>query len=351
MRVLITGGAGFLGYHLASLAASRGAVTSILDLAAADPAEYPESTTLLTGDVRDPGVVARAVRSGGDGGPVDVVVHAAAALPLWRPADIRSTNILGTRTVLEAARAAGVARVVFISSTAVYGVPEKHPLYEDDPLVGVGAYGESKIAAERVCTEFRASGYCVPVLRPKTFVGTGRLGVFQILYDWVHDGKRIPVLGSGSNRYQLLEVDDLCDAIWLAVTAPPVLANGTFNVGATRFGTVQDDVGSLCGYAGTGAKVLPVPAWPAKFALRILEAVHLSPLYRWVYGTADKDSFVSTTRIERTLGWQPRYSNAEALIRAYQWYLAHREELGRATGVTHRVAWDQGALKLLKRLL
>jgi nucleoside-diphosphate-sugar epimerase len=357
MRIVITGGAGFLGYHLAALCASRGATPVIVDIAAADPKEYPAGTELHTGDVRDPGVVARVLRAGpagAAGGPADVVVHAAAALPLWKPGDIRSTNVVGTRTVLQEARAAGVPRVVYISSTAVYGVPERHPLTEDDPLVGVGPYGESKIAAERICTTFRAEGYCVPVLRPKTFLGTGRLGVFQILYDWVAAGKRIPILGSGENRYQLLEVDDLCDAVWRAATASAALANATFNVGATQFATVRHDVGALCAHAGSGARVFPVPAAPAKAALRTLEAFNLSPLYRWVYGTADKDSFVATTRIERLLGWQPRYSNAEALIRAYDWYLANQERLGgttQATGVTHRVAWDQGALKLLKRWL
>ncbi|MBI3974511.1 MAG: NAD(P)-dependent oxidoreductase [Chloroflexi bacterium] len=350
VRVLITGGAGFLGLHLAATCVARGAAPVILDVAAADPKEYPPGTEFHRGDVREPGVLARVLQPA-SGARVDAVVHAAAALPLWKPGDIRSTNVVGTRTVLERARAAGVPRVVYISSTAVYGVPEKHPLVEDDPLVGVGAYGESKIAAERICTEFRAAGYCVPVLRPKTFVGTGRLGVFQILYDWVHAGKRIPVLGAGTNRYQLLEVEDLCDAIWRALTAPPALANGVFNVGATRFGTVREDVGALCAFAGSGARVLPVPAWPAKLALRALETVNLSPLYRWVYGTADKDSFVSTARLQRALGWQPRYSNAEALIRAYAWYLAHRDRLGTGTGVTHRVAWDQGALKLLKKWL
>jgi nucleoside-diphosphate-sugar epimerase len=350
MRIVITGGAGFLGYHLAAYCASRGATPVIVDIARADPAEYPPGAEVLTGDVRDPGLVAQAVRARG-GPPADVVVHAAAALPLWRPNEIRSTNVDGTRTVLHQARAGGVPRVVYVSSTAVYGVPEKHPLEEDDPLVGVGPYGESKIAAERVCTEFRGQGYCVPVLRPKTFVGTGRLGVFQILYDWVHDGKRIPILGAGHNRYQLLEVDDLCDAIWRAATAPALLANSTFNVGAARFETVFADVDALCVHAGSGACPFPVPAAPAKAALRCLEALNLSPLYRWIYGTADKDSYVSTGRIERQLGWAPRYSNAEALIRAYDWYLAHRESLGKDTGLTHRVAWDQGALKLVKRLL
>lgn len=350
MRIVITGGAGFLGFHLAALCAARRATPVILDLAPAAAEEYPAGTEFHVGDVRDPGVVARALQPKA-GAPVDVVVHAAAALPLWKPGDIRSTNVLGTRTVLQEARAAGVPRTVYISSTAVYGVPDKHPLDEDDPLVGVGPYGTSKITAERICTEFRASGYCVPVLRPKTFLGTGRLGVFQILYDWVHDGKRIPILGSGLNRYQLLEVDDLCEAIWLAATAPVGVANSTFNVGATHFGSVREDVGALCRHAASGARVFPVPALPAKAALRVLETFNLSPLYRWVYGTADKDSYVSTTRLERYLGWHPRHSNAQALIRAYDWYLAHRAALGSATGITHRVAWDQGALKFLKRWL
>jgi nucleoside-diphosphate-sugar epimerase len=348
MRVVITGGAGFLGYHLAAFCAARGATPVIADIRRPDPAEYPPGTLFFVADVRDAPAVARVLRAGGPAA-ADVVVHAAAALPLWRPADIRSTNVEGTRTVLATAQEAGVGRMIFISSTAVYGVPEKHPLEEDDPLVGVGPYGVSKIAAERLCLAARAQGYCVPILRPKTFIGTGRLGVFQILYDWVYDGKRIPVLGSGNNRYQLLEVEDLCDAIWRAATSPAAVANETFNVGATRFGTVREDVGALCAYAGTGARVFPVPAGPAKLALRALEMAHLSPLYRWVYATADKDSYVSTARIERALGWRARYSNAEALIRSYEWYLAHRETLGHTTGVTHRAAWKQGALRLLKR--
>ena len=98
-------------------------------------------------------------------------------------------------------------------------------------------------------------------------------------------------------------------------------------MGAARFGTVAEDVGALCAHAASGARVFPVPAAPAKLALRALEAVHLSPLYRWVYGTADRDSYVSTDRIQKVLGWRPRYSNAEALIRAYDWYLQNREAL------------------------
>jgi nucleoside-diphosphate-sugar epimerase len=192
---------------------------------------------------------------------------------------------------------------------------------------------------------------CVSVVRPKTFVGTYRLGVFQILYDWVESGCRIPVIGNGYNRYQLLEVTDLVEAIYLCATGPEDKANDTFNVGATEFNTVREDVGELCEHAGNGARVMGTPAWLVKPALVLFEAVKLSPLYKWVYGTADKDSYVSTEKIETALGWKPKYSNSEALIRSYDWYLENKVEADSAVGVTHRVAWDQGILKIFKKIL
>ncbi|MFB3880742.1 MAG: NAD-dependent epimerase/dehydratase family protein [Armatimonadota bacterium] len=346
-RLLITGGAGFLGYHLANTLAPRAGRIALTDIADFHASDYPPGAELVRADVRDTRAMGEAMGQG-----CDVVIHAAAALPLWKKAEIFSVNVEGTRTVLESALKHGVPRVVLVSSTAVYGVPKKHPIEEDDPLIGVGPYGESKIAAERICEEYRGKGLCVPIIRPKTFIGTGRLGVFAILYDWVYSGKRIPVIGSGDNRYQLLEVEDLVEAIWLACTAPSERANATFNVGAREFGTVKHDVGALCAYAGTGARVMPTCAGLVKAALRVFEMLKLSPLYKWVYGTADRDSFVSTERIEKALGWQPRYSNAEALIRSYQWYLDHREEVeAEATGITHRAAWKQGILALFKRLM
>ena len=346
--ILITGGAGFLGYHLAHKLSARAAKLVLTDIAPFDPSEYPAGTQFLQLDVRDRETVNRAVADS----HCDVIIHAAAALPLWRREDIFSVNVIGTRSVLEAGLQNGVSRVVFISSTAVYGVPKKHPIVEDDPLIGVGPYGESKIAAEKLCEEYRGKSLCVPIIRPKTFIGTGRLGVFAILYDWVQSGKKIPVIGSGGNRYQLLEVEDLVEAIWLTCIGPVEKANQNFNVGAKDFGTVKEDVGALCAYAGTGARVMPTPAGVVKALLRLFEVLKLSPLYKWVYGTADKDSFVSTERIEQSLGWQPCHSNAEALIRSYQWYLDHRSEVeAEATGITHRAAWKQGILKVFKRLL
>lgn len=347
MKLLITGGAGFLGYHIANDLADREVTSILYDLVPAELDEYPPGTVAEVGDIRDRQRLAEVITATAP----EVIIHGAAALPLWKKQDIISVNVDGTRNVLDAALAAGVQRVVQISSTAVYGVPEKHPLEETDPVEGVGTYGETKIAAERLCSEYRAKGLAVPVIRPKTFIGTGRLGVFQILYDWVESGCKIPVIGRGGNRYQLLEVTDLVEGIHLLATGPVEVANDVFNIGASSFGTVLEDVGALCAYAESGARVMGTPAGPVKAFLRGAELLHLSPLYKWVYGTADKDSYVSTAKLENALGWRAKYSNADALVRSYQWYLDHKAEIAGATGVTHRVAWRQGILGVVKKLV
>lgn len=344
MRYLITGGAGFLGINLCRYLLERGATARTLDIA---PFSYPErpAVEVVDGDVRDADAVEHAMSD------VDVVVHAAAALPLAPPSEIFSTTVRGTGLLLRSALSHQVRRFVFISSTAVYGIPDHHPLEEDDELAGVGPYGRSKIEAEALCGEFRRQGVGISVLRPKTFVGPERLGAFELLYDFAYCGKSFPVLGSGDNRYQLLDVEDLCRAIELCVTGESERVNDTFNVGAGDFGTLRESFQAVLDHAGHGRHVVSLPAAPAIAALRALERLHLSPLYRWIYETAGKDSFVSIERIGRRLGFVPRYSNRDALIRNYDWYVKHRDEYRGVAGVSHRVPWRKGALGLAKLFL
>jgi len=340
--VAISGGAGFLGLHLARRLVAGGHEVRTLDLAPLDDAALEGRVEELRGDVRRTADARRLVAG------ADVLVHAAAALPIQvSRAAIRSVNVEGAAVTFAAAAEAGVGRVVLISSTAVYGVPERHPIHEDDPLVGVGHYGESKIEAERLCEAFARRGLETVIVRPKTFVGPERLGVFEILFDWIREGRRIPILGDGSNRYQLLAVEDLVDAAVRCLDAP--VAGEALNVGAGTFGTVREDVEGLIEHAGSGSRLRPVPARPAEVVLRGLELAHLSPLAEWHYRTAHKDSFVSIDKARGLLGWEPRLSNVETLCATYDWYLDHRAEL-RDAGLTHRVPWDQRALGLLRRV-
>ncbi|OGU80110.1 MAG: epimerase [Ignavibacteria bacterium RBG_16_35_7] len=342
MKFFITGGSGFLGINLIRYLYSKGNDIVSLDLVGFNYPDMVSKIKHVIGDIRDESKVKELTQG------IDIIVHTAAALPLYKPEEIFSTDVDGTRILLENAKENKIKRFVHISSTAVYGIPDHHPLYEDDKLDGVGPYGKAKILAEEECLKFRKDGLCVPILRPKSFIGPERLGVFDLLFDWAKDGKGFPMIGNGKNRYQLLDVGDLCEAIYSCATLDHKIVNDTFNIGAKEFKTMREDYQAVLDYAGHGKKIVGLPEKPIIFTLRFLEALKLSPLYKWVYETASKDSFVSIEKAEKILRYKPKFSNQDALLRNYKWYLDHIDEFKDQTGISHRVPWKQGILKFAK---
>ncbi len=341
-KCLITGGAGFLGINLIRYLLDKNWTVTSFDKAEFKFDDVVGSINVVCGDIRDRDHLLEVMAG------VDIVLHTAAALPLDRKSDILTTEVEGTRNVLETSFEAGVKRVVHISSTAVYGIPDHHPIFEGDRLHGVGTYGEAKILAEDVCLEFRNKGFCVPILRPKSFVGPERLGVFALLYEWALEGRNFPLLGRGNNKYQLLDVEDLCEAIYLAATIEADRANDTFNIGAKKFESLATDFQAVLDHAGHGKHIRKLPAAPAIAVLKFLEMLGLSPLYQWIYETADKESFVSIEKAAAQLGFDPKFSNEEALLRNFDWYCENHSRFRNKSGTSHTVPWSQGALRLAK---
>jgi len=345
-NILITGGSGFLGINLVRYLLAKGINNIIVfDVADFDYSDVKDKVNFIRGDIRNKDNVEKTMAG------VNFVIHTAAALPLYKVEDIYSTDVDGTKNLLAEAEKAQIERFVHISSTAVYGIPDHHPLYESDPLDGVGPYGNAKIMAEEACLEYRKKGMVLPILRPKSFVGPERLGVFALFYDWVKDGKNFPMIGSGNNRYQLLDVEDLCEAIYLCLSLDAAAVNDTFNIGSKEFTTMREDYQSVLDYAGFGKRIIPLPAMPVIVVLKFLEFLKLSPLYKWVYETASKDSFVAIEKAEKKLGYVPKYSNKEALIRNFRWYMKNIDKIQGQAGISHRVPWKQGILKLAKVFL
>jgi nucleoside-diphosphate-sugar epimerase len=342
MKILVTGGSGFLGINLIRFLHSREHQIVSLDIVDFDYPDLKDKINVLTGDIRDNKIVADSMKD------IDIVIHTAAALPLYKPEDIFSTDVEGTRNLLKAAEKNKVERFIHISSTAVYGIPDHHPLYEEDRLDGVGPYGKAKIRAEQECIKMRAKGMCVPIIRPKSFIGPERLGVFDLLFDWAKDGHGFPMIGKGKNHYQLLDVEDLCEAIYSCCTLDKLKVNDTFNIGAKEFTTMREDYQAVLDFAGHNKKIKALPEKPVILTLKILEALKISPLYKWVYETASKDSFVSIEKAEQVLGFTPKYSNKDALIRNYKWYLENHSDFKNKSGISHRVPWKQGILRVAK---
>ena len=340
--VLVTGGAGYFGSLLVQWLVDRGHSVRILDL------NRPESerpgVEVVQGDVREIGTVRRACEG------VAVVHHNVALVPLARDKQgFWSVNEGGTRTLLEAARSAGVRKVVHMSSSAVYGAPDRNPVDESTPPQPGEEYGRAKLAAEDICREFRVHGLDITIIRPRTIMGHGRLGIMQILFEWIRQGTPVPVLGGGRNRYQFVHADDLAAACVAAAARP---GPAEYNIGAAEFGTMLEALDGLARHAGTGSKIVSVPLRPAEAMTRLASHMGLSPLgpyHALMYG---RPLWFDIRKARDEIGYRPRFSNIEMLCDSYDWYIAHRAEiLARRTGSPHSMAVKQGALTLLPRLL
>lgn len=340
-RVLVTGGAGYFGSALVDTLRARGHAVRILDLSE-DPGTNP-GVEYIRGDIRDRDAVARACRD------VGVVHHCVAQVPLARDRDLFVTvNRDGTRVLLDEARRAGVRKVVHVSSSAIFGVPRRNPVTAETRPDPQEAYGRAKLEAEEACASAIRQGLDVTIVRPRTILGHGRLGIFQILFEWARTGRNLPVIGRGENRYQFVHAADLVDACLRAAERP---GPATFNIGAERFGTMREALEGLARHAGSGSRVVSLPGALTVAAMRLTSALHLSPLapYHWLmYG---ESMYFDVAPAREALGWTPRYGNDEMLAESYDWYVAHREEILKSRSRSpHRSALNQGILRLVGRL-
>jgi nucleoside-diphosphate-sugar epimerase len=338
---LVTGGSGYFG-SLLLRRLGTGEPRRVFDLVDTD--DRPPEVEFRRGDIRDYAAVLDACRG------VDVIHHNVAQVPLAKDRHLfESVNIQGTENLLRAAREAGVRKTVVTSSSAVFGIPRSNPVTEETLPTPGEDYGRAKAEAEALCRRHAGQGLDVTVVRPRTILGHGRLGIFQILFEWVRTGYNIPVLGRGDNLYQFVHADDLADACIRAGERP---GPTTYNIGTDRFASMRETLEALCRHAGTGSRVVSSPMRPAELGMRLTSAVGISPLgayHALVYG---KSLYFDVAKAKAELAWQPRYSNEEMMIDSYDWYLAHRDEVLRVRGASHhRSPVKQGVLNLVKHLI
>lgn len=340
--VLITGGSGYFGSLLLRKVLARGFRCRVFDLN--DAADRPPEVEFIQGDIRDQAAVERACAG------VRIVHHNVAQVPLAKDKHLFETvNITGMENLLRAAKAQKVQKVIYTSSSAVFGVPKANPVTEQTAPSPGEAYGLAKYQGEKLCAQYIQQGVDVSIIRPRTILGHGRLGIFQILFEWIREGANVPVLGRGDNVYQFVHADDLAEACILAGERPGATI---YNCGAEKFGTMRETLEMLCRHAGTGSRVKGVPMAPAVAAMKVTSAIGLSPLgayHALMYG---RSMYFDIAKAQQELNWKPRYSNEEMFIDSYEWYLRNREKvLSSHGGSHHRSAVKQGALKLVKWVL
>jgi nucleoside-diphosphate-sugar epimerase len=339
-RYLVAGGSGYFGSLVVARLRDSGHQVRVFDLD--DAHDRPGDVEFIRGDIRDRAVVREAV----DG--VDVVLNNVAQVPLARDSHLlRTVNVDGTVALLDASRDAGVSKVVHTSSSAVFGVPDTNPVLPSTVPSPMEAYGHAKLAAEWACLDAARDGLDVSIVRPRTILGHGRLGIFGILFAWIADGDDPIVLGDGSNRYQFVHSDDLAD---VCVLAGQQSGPGVFNVGTDRFGTMRETLANLCDHAGTSSTVRSLPARPAAVAMQVTARLGITPFapYHWLMYS--KSMWFDIEHLHDRLGWAPTWSTDAMFAQSYDWFVDNRERTDDDGASHHRRSSRQGVLKIAKRL-
>lgn len=332
---LITGGSGFFGTHLAKYLLDAGEKVRILDLVPPPPEDA--RAEFSPGDILDEKSLRQAISG------VDVVVHNAALVPITRAGNrFYEVNVKGTERVIAAAKAAGVKKIIYISSSSVYGAHDGS-IGETTPQNPIDDYGKSKAEGEKICRREKEF-IDISIVRPRTILGEGRMGILGLLFDWVKNNRPVYILGSGDNRFQLISARDLASAVFAVSKKSP--AGEDYNIGTDKFGTLKGDLREFIKKAGSRSGFRHVPSGLARAVLPVLDALRLAPLVRYHYNVADKNVYFDISKAKRLLGWQPEDSNVDMLSAAYNWFVSS----GARGGSVHGRPVKQGILWFLKHL-
>ena len=343
MRILLTGGTGFFGSVLKGHLQNAGFDYINLDRLN-DPQDEAVGKMALV-DLRDATAVNAAFEKFG---PFDAVCHVAAELAheaqdkkgLWL------SNVEGTRNIAEGCKRYGVKKLIFTSTNCLWGKPLNRPVVENDAPEPVEIYGKSKLEAEKVLRGYEGD-LDVIIFRSPTIIAPGRVGLLGILFDFIAEGRRLPVVGHGNKPYQFIYADDYAGAIILAIGHP---GSDTFHVGSHNATSLEDSYRYVIQHAGSTSKIYHLPEFPTLPVMRLCHILKISPLGPYQYSMIAEEFVFDTSHVEKTLDWHPTKTNGEILFAAYDFYVKHKQELEDTADSlpAHRRKSRMGVIRILK---
>jgi dihydroflavonol-4-reductase len=323
MKLLITGGTGFIGSRLALAARAHGHQIVVAGQSNSDPERIrgqelaAAGITLELGPLQD-AAFARRVTQG-----CNAVIHLAAAQHEANVPDeyFFDVNVNGTRTLLDAAKSAGVTRFVYGSTIGVYGGYDGEPLDEETAPRPLNVYGRSKLAAEEVVKSYRQS-LETSIVRISETYGPGDFRLLK-LFKAVNRG-RFFIIGAGLNQRQAIHVADLARGLMLAATSPAAVGE-TFVMAGREVMTTRDMVGQVAAALGRPAPRLRVPLWPFMAAAIVFENTLTPlgvqpPLHRRRLDFFIKSFVFSSNKAQRMLDFTPSVGFAVGAAETAAWY-------------------------------
>ena len=339
--VLVTGGSGFFGGVLKRRLLAEGYAVTNIDLVR-DSDTHPALTS-IQGDIRDAGLLDSVFAKG----RFIAVQHCAALLAhdTVNDNDLWTSNVDGTRNIAEACRRHGVGQLVFTSTNCLWASNLGHPVAEEEKPAPVELYGRSKLAGEEALKPYE-SDLNVITIRCPTIIDSGRLGLLAILFEFIDDGKKVWVVGSGGNRYQFIYAQDLATACIQAMSYP---RSDLFHIGSDDVCSLREVYEAVIRDAGTRARVAQLPKGPTIAAMKLAHKLGVSPLGPYHYRMIAEDFIFDTTRIRERLNWRPTLTNEQMMIEAYRYYSEQRQQIHARKDVSaHSKPAEMGIIRLLK---
>lgn len=348
-KVLITGGAGFLGTHLVEYLLDKGGYRIIIfdKLEYHTPKDYGKNVTYVKGNIISKTDIDKVFKIYG---PFFIVYHLASAMPNKEVSDriLWQTNIFGTINIVSAAVKNKTKSLIFTSSNVTYGIPESLPVTEETPVHPLEIYGKSKIQAEKELAKYKKD-INIQIFRCPVITGIGRLGLQAILYEFISENRNVYMLGDGLNKYQFVDVVDVAQAL---EKASNVSGFDVYTIGADEVLPLRDIYQKVINYAGSTSKIISLSKGPALFILSILDKLNLSPLGVYQYTMLGRSMYADTKKIKSKLGWVPTKTNVDTFIDNYKWYKDHKGKFVEIGGFlsANRSLPKMGILKLIKIL-
>ena len=316
---LVTGGSGYVGESIIQKLTELG--DKIISLDIIDTSNRIDGVEYILGSVLDKKLIDRIVSK------VNFIHHNAALVPLTKSGKLfREVNVEGTRNIMNSAMKHSVDHFCHMSSSAVFGLPVELPLTNFSDRLPVEIYGQSKKDAEDLVITAMAtkSDFSASIVRPRTILGTKRLGIFELLFKWISQGTDAFLIGEGSGLFQFAHIDDIVNS---SIQSCLLKKKGIYNVGTLEFSSLERDLRALTKYANTGSRVRSLPEKITIKGLTVLDKLKLSPFAPWHYLTYHKPFYFDSSYVYDQLNFSPRGSNLECLKEAYDSYLNNKKEL------------------------
>ncbi|MBQ7454725.1 MAG: NAD(P)-dependent oxidoreductase [Selenomonadaceae bacterium] len=341
---LITGGAGFFGSILKQDLLSDGNFCVSIDR---EPDDYHHKNFVsVLGDIRDKNLLRKIFTEY----KFDAIFHCAALLAhevkdkddLWR------SNVGGTQNIADFAAEYGCRKIIFISSNCLWGESFDHPVTEDETPAPIEIYGESKYECEKILLNGRDKFNAV-IFRSPTIMDEGRLGLLSLLFEFIDDNKKIPLVGDGSNRYQFIYAKDLSRAMKAAAAYDKT---DVFNIGSDNVKSFNEVYRYVIDKTGSKSRLIHFPKGPMVALMKLCYFLKLSPLGPYQYKMIAANFVFDTTKIKQVLGFKPTLSNEEMLYKSYEYYKKNRRDIESRTNVSaHRKNARMGIIRLLKWMM